>query len=240
MKAKVISVHIIPYDNLDTTSAQISDSTQIGQEGTPCKFVQSHQCYECPSDKEYGPSDIPQCDGADTISDRSSNDSMSSYNSDEEADSNPVRAVLIPSALQGPAGAPLRLEVDVSAQVHIPLCVPLCSITNPRSGWNKIHNIRTFLRQVGPDIMILSDHWGCKKHFGDALKSQHYKVVESSHGIRGIPTRGRNGTPTVSLTGGVVAIVYNEENFTVDDAGIQVPEGIEAVWAILTPKDKQS
>ena len=33
-----------------------------------------------------------------------------------------------------------------------------------------------------------------------------------------------------------VAILYNEENFSVEDAGIEVPGGIEAVWAILTPK----
>ena len=86
--------------------------------------------------------------------------------------------------------------------------------------------------------MILSEHWGRKKPFEDVLKSQHYKVVESSRGVRGIPCRGRNGVPTVSVTGGGVAILYNEENFSFENADIAVPEGIEAVWAILTPKNK--
>ena len=36
-----------------------------------------------------------------------------------------------------------------------------------------------------------------------------------------------------------MAIVYCEENFFVEDAGIEAPEGIEAVWVILTPKKKE-
>ena len=222
---------------MNTPSILINDPAPLGSEGTPCKFIQSDQSYRM---QESEPSDILQCDGADTISDISCNDSMSSYNSDQEADSYPVRAILIPSAVQGPAGAPLRLEVDLGGQVRIPPCVPLCANTNPRSGWNKIHNIRTFLRQVGPDVMILSEHWGRKKPFKDALNSEQYKVIESSRGVKGIPIRGRNGTPTVSVTGGGVAILYNEEHFSVEEAGIEVPEGIEAVWAILTPLNKEN
>ena len=40
-------------------------------------------------------------------------------------------------------------------------------------------------------------------------------------------------------TGGGVAIVYNEENFLVEEAGINVPEGFEAVWLILTPRNNE-
>ena len=72
------------------------------------------------------------------------------------------------------------------------------------------------------------------------MAAQHFKVIESSRGVRGIPSRGRNGNPTVTVTGGGVAIVYMEENFFVEDANIDVPEGIEAVWAILTPKKTQN
>ena len=34
-----------------------------------------------------------------------------------------------------------------------------------------------------------------------------------------------------------MALVYNEENLVVEDPGIAHPEGIEAVWLILTPKN---
>jgi hypothetical protein len=47
------------------------------------------------------------------------------------------------------------------------------------------------------------------------------------------------GCQSLSVTGGGVAIVYNEEHFTVEEAHVEVPEGIEAVWAILTPKDPE-
>ena len=184
-------------------------------------------------------SDILQCDGADSVINESINDSVNSYQSENEVDSQPVRAVLIPSSVQGPCGSPLQLEVDVTCNTRAPSCIPLCAVTNPRSAWNKIHSIHTFLRQIGPDIMILSEHWGRKKSFEKALASQHFKVKESSRGIRGIPTKGRNGKPKTSVTGGGVAIVYGEENFFVEDAVIEAPEGIEAVWVILTPKKKE-
>ena len=51
--------------------------------------------------------------------------------------------------------------------------------------------------------------------------------------------RGRNGTRTLSVTGGGVAIAFCEENFQVENAAIDTPEGIEAVWLILTPKNKE-
>jgi hypothetical protein len=195
----------------------------MGTEGTLCKFTESNI------------SDILQCDGADSLSETSSNDSICSSES-KEADSNPVRAVLVPAQQQGPQGTPLRLEVELSGTVETPTYVPLSAVTNPRSGWNKICNIRTFLQQVGPDFMILSEHWGRKKQFENALQSEYYKVIECSRGVRGIPTRGRNGNLTESVTGGGVAILYNEENFIVEEAGIEAPEGIEAVRIILTPK----
>jgi hypothetical protein len=48
--------------------------------------------------------------------------------------------------------------------------------------------------------------------------------------------RGKHGKSAISVTGGGVALVYNEVNFHVEEAGIDVPEGIEAVWAIMTPR----
>ena len=96
-----------------------------------------------------------------------------------------------------------------------------------------------FAHFYNKSVLIL---WFChcigdaKKQFENALQSEYYKVIECSRGVRGIPTRGRNGNLTESVTGGGVAIVYNEENFIVEEAGIEAPEGIEAVWIILTPK----
>ena len=131
---------------------------------------------------------IPQCDEADTGSETEDE-------TDDEVDFQPVRPVLILSAEQGPQGAPLRLEVNLTSQAQAPSCAPLCVISNPCSAWNKLHNIRTFLQQVSPDVMILSEHWGRKKSFGEKLEMEHFKAVESSRGKKkAVPTRGRNGT----------------------------------------------
>ena len=230
LPSKMFSTHIT---TMATNESQINAAT-VAPSSHPRTLASS-----TPDVKTLPPPNgISQCDGADTASEASDNDSLCS-DSEDEADSAPIRAVLVPSLEQGPTGAPLRLEVDTSGQARTPSCVPLCALTNPRSGWNKVRNIRTFLRQISPDIMILSEHWGRKKPFEKALASQHFKVLESSRGLKGIPTRGRNGRPAVSVTGGGVALIYKEENFSVEEAGIEPPEGIEAVWAILTPKYKE-
>ena len=81
-----------PIDNLGTTSKVRNDPTPMGPEGTLCKFIQSISGNVIQCDEENGSfySDILQCDGADTASEDTNNDSRSSYNSEEEADSNPV------------------------------------------------------------------------------------------------------------------------------------------------------
>ena len=90
--------------------------------------------HQSDSDK-YGTSDNLQCVDKDFCCEKSSNYIICS-DSEDEVNSTPVRAVLVPSAEQGPTGAPLRLEVDLTDQFNAPTCVPLCAITNPRSGWN--------------------------------------------------------------------------------------------------------
>ena len=151
-----------------------------------------------------------ECESEDALANEDKEDGQNDtdFETDDEVDSEPVRATLVPSIPSHP-GVPLQLEVDTTGQAQIPKCIPLCTVTNPRSAWNKVVNIRTFLQQIGPDFMILSEHWGRKKPFEKALAAEHYKVLESSRGIKAIPTRGRNGIPGASVTGGGVAIVYN-------------------------------
>ena len=151
----------------------------MGPEGTLCKFIKSN-------------SDGSQQDAEDSLRDQSFNDTSYSCDTEDEADTNPVRAVLITSSHQGLPGAPLRLEVDTSGQVRAPSCVPICVVTNPRSAWNKLHNVRIFHQQICLDVMILSEYWGRKRSFANALALNNYKVKESSRGVRRIPTKGKN------------------------------------------------
>ena len=52
---------------------------------------------------------------------------------------------------------------------------------------------------------------------------EHYKVISY-----------RRPSPQV---GGGAAITYTEENFMVENANIQVEHGVEACWAIFTPRN---
>ena len=71
------------------------DKTHVGEEESFCTniFPQTAQHFGANSSHL---SDIFQCDGADSVSNSSSNNSMCSYDSEEEVDSAPVRAVVIP------------------------------------------------------------------------------------------------------------------------------------------------
>ena len=237
MKAGRLNTSCLKAGRLNTSCLKAGRSSTIPQVDGNASLSESESEEALATDdnnKENGENDT------DRESDRESNENPdeSEYQTDDEVDSEPVRATLVPSIPSHP-GAPLQLEVDTTGRAQIPKCIPLCTVTNPRSAWNKVINIRTFLQQIGPDIMILSEHWGRKKPFEKALAAEHFKVLESSRGVTAVPTRGRNGIPGASVTGGGVAIVYNEENFKVEDPGVNIPEGVEAVWALLTPKSNE-
>ena len=85
-------------------------------------------------------SDIIQCDGADTFSDTSS--VASEDDTDNEAEVKREPAVLVPAAAQPPAGQPLVLQVDESGNRVLPASLPLVMLTNARSVYNKIVNLK--------------------------------------------------------------------------------------------------
>ena len=76
---------------------------------------------------------------------------------------------------------------------------------------------------------MISETWETKtKDIPEMLKSQTLKSVSF--------VRNRDHPPFLSQTGGGTAILYNESNFQVTEADIKPPIGVEAAWAIVTPK----
>ena len=92
--------------------------------------------------------------------DETSQSYVSDVSWDDEADSAPIRAVLVPApALPGaPAGAPSGLTVDTTGQVRAPSCLPLVVVTNARSLKMKMNNLQTLLRQIGPLFSAFVKH----------------------------------------------------------------------------------
>ena len=166
---------------------------------------------------------IPQVDVADTATDSTS--TGSEYDTEDEAYNGREPAVLIPAATQPPAGQPLLLEVDETGRRRLPASLPLVMMTNARSLYNKIHNFKKWLLEIFPDCALISESWECegrRKSLEDLLASTPFRV----HSYR--RPRGR--------TGGCCAVIYNETRFKVEKVNVNIEEGIESVWVVMTPR----
>ena len=168
-------------------------------------------------------SDIIQCDGAATISDVSS--IYTEDDTDDEAEVEREPAVLVPAAAQPPAGQPLLLEVDESGNMVLPASLPLVMLTNARSVYNKVINLKKWLTEVFPDCALISESWNYmsrREDLTDLLADTPFQVFYYRR------PRGK--------TGGCCAIIFNNSRFIVDQVHVQTEEGIETVWAMLTPR----
>ena len=73
------------------------------------------------------------------VEDSSDDDGESVYDTEDEVDSEPTRAVLVPST-----DKPGDLEVDTSDTLEAPTSLPLCVSLNARSVYNKETNLKFF------------------------------------------------------------------------------------------------
>ena len=132
------------------------------------------------------PSDIFQCDGANSINSTTHDHNNSTFSdSEDEVDSAPVPVVLVPAAVQPGPGQPLVLEVDTTGNLSLPASIPLCMVTNFRSIYNKVENFKTFLREVAPDCTVACETWdyeGRRKSLEDMLEGTSYSVLAYRRG----------------------------------------------------------
>ena len=154
--------------------------------------------------------------------DDSSVSDCSSYATEDEAFSDPIPVSLSPVPDQHVTpGQPIRLEVNLNGQ---PSPLPLCLLLNARSVYNKSDNLNEMLSQIGPDLCLISESWEReRRRLATVLKQ--YKSVSYYR-------KGKS-------PGGGCAIVYNETKFSVLDLKIEAPDGVESVWALLTPKSSE-
>ena len=175
-------------------------------------------------------SNIFQGDANDTlVSDSSSVTSnhditniSSIVNTDDEVDTapSPVNLILVPGQVPLPR-QPVILDVNpTNAQVS-PL-LPLCMMLNARSVYKKAGHFRD-LYQLGPDLIITSETWEKKsKPLADLIGTNNYQTISYYR------TGGRSG--------GGCAIIYTDTRFIVEKLDVDTAEGVEAVWALFTPR----
>ena len=65
--------------------------------------------------------------------------------------------MLVPAAVQPPAGQPLLLKVYETGRRKLPASLPLVMMTNARSLYNKIKKFIKWLLEVFPDCAIVSE-----------------------------------------------------------------------------------
>ena len=187
--------------------------------------------FECERLKNGRRAAICQLDGNQTIG------SVSSYDSEEELECEPIRTVLIPAPQL--AGQPFTLEVGNSEEVEAPSSLPLTMVANLRSAYNKVKNIKQTLYVQGLDFLVASESWE-RPHYdlNQLLNSPNYRVLSYCRGRETPATRldGKNaGKLYPGKTGGGAAIIYNRFRFEATYTDIPVPLGIEVKWCVFTP-----
>ena len=173
---------------------------------------------------------IIQVDGNGTIAsdnteDETLNESndQTEYNTDDEAFNDPVPVKLYqPSHIpvSPDPGHPIQLDVDLHQEMKSPL--PLCIMFNARSLQNKADNLAELLAQICPDILLISESWESeRRRLSSLLRRTQYKSTSYFR---------KNKAP-----GGGCAILYNEKRFAVTLLDLQIPDGVEGVWALFSP-----
>ena len=168
--------------------------------------------------------------------------SVTSYDTEDEIDSEPVRAVLVPSSPQ--PGQPFSLDVASSDNIEAPSSLPLTMVANFCSAYNKKGNIKKTLNTLSLDILIASESWERPRLLlNELLAPPHYHILSYCWG-REAPALRKDGRHAgefyPSKTGGGAAIFYNKNRFNAIDTDIGVPPGIEAVWCVLAPRKLDS
>ena len=101
----------------------------------------------------------------------------------------------------------------------------ICNL-NPRSIYNKIEEFKVFIQEEQVDCVFISESWERENLLlEDIINLSNFEVVSNVS-----QRKGGGGRP---------AIVVNHEKFDVlniTNTLVQIPWGVEAVWAILTPK----
>ena len=176
-------------------------------------------------------SDLIQLDGnisspIDSQSDNSSESKDTIYDTDDEVSITVAPVDLIPIENQTIVpGQPIKMKVNMSNNYQSTV-LPFCIMLNARSLYNKRDHFKD-LYQLGPDCIIVSETWErTKETLDEIIGSDKYKVISFCRNINTVP----------KTIGGGSAIIYNESRFTVEKIDLDVPTGVEGVWALFTPK----
>ena len=98
---------------------------------------------------------------------------------------------------------------------------------NPRSIYNKADEFSTLVEQYQSEVIFMSETWDrVTQPLEQIIKIENYKIITAAN-----PRNFRGGKP---------ALIINQDKYHIKPLNpdpITVPNGVEAVWALITPKD---
>ena len=107
------------------------------------------------------------------------------------------------------------------------LNLPSVTNINPRSIYNKADEFLTLVDQYESEVIFMSETWDrISQPLEKLIKLENYKIITAVN-----PRNFRGGKP---------ALFINQNRFHIKPLNpepITVPDGVEAVWALLTPKN---
>ena len=114
----------------------------------------------------------------------------------------------------------------MSKKVEVAFNLPIVANINPRSVYGKEEELKTFIKEEEVDCTILSESWErVDLPLDNLLKLDEFEIVSNP-----FQRTGRGGRPV---------LIINKSKFlirNITNTVINIPWGVEAVWAVLTPK----
>ena len=125
---------------------------------------------------------------------------------------------------------PVRRSIKRNNLILQSIALPTVMNINPRSIYNKCDELPLLLEQYEADIVCMSETWERESYtLEEMLNLPNYQIITN--------VKQRD------FKGGKPAILINEDKFIIKKLcpdPITVPIGVEAVWALVTPRKQSS
>jgi hypothetical protein len=130
-----------------------------------------------------------------------------------------------------PTGSGKRIDnlknIKKSNKLLQALNLPTIMNVNPRSIYNKVTEFHTFVEEHSIDCVFMSESWERPDEpLEQIIKLPNHTVISNPHQRKGV--------------GGRPALIINNTKYhirNITQSLIEIPWGVEATWAIMTPKN---
>ena len=128
--------------------------------------------------------------------------------------------------------APCRKTIKRSNRISESSFLPVIMLMNPRSIYNKSEEFKTLIEQHEIDVCCISESWDRDKLTPKSTPVEEILEIEGFKILKNPVQRNRRG--------GKPVLLVNINKFHIQELCpdiVTVPIGVEAVWALVTPKN---